>query len=969
MSNIIKFLFLLFALTQLPLTALLAADMQNIGVPYVQNYTKQSYLAGNKNWAAVKDKNGIMYFGNSDGLLAFDGKYWNLYQLPNQQIVRAVATDNNGRIYTGGFSEFGYWAYNQAGKFTYYSLVKLLPRHLRPTDEIWKIYVDGERVLFQSFGSIFIYEKGKIKVLRAGASTSGQPFLFLFKAGNRFFVEVISKGLYELKGDSLHFISASTLLGNSGVLSVLPFPHGKFLIGTAKNGLFLFDGKNITPWQNQADGFLKTYQLNNGALVLGKYFAFGTILNGVVILDEAGRLVQRLNKSSGLQNNTVLSLYTDNEQNLWAALDNGIDRIEVNSPLYFYFDQTGKFGTVYASLVHENKIYLGTNQGLFYSEWPSNHNHSFHAFDFSLVPGSQGQVWHLSVQDGQLLCGHNEGTFLVTGNKMSRISDVKGGWGINKLYANPNLLIQGTYTGLVIYKKDPAGNWVFSHKIPEFNEPSLYVEQDEKGNIWVSHAYQGLYRLTLTEDLKKLKSTTLYSQQQGLPGNFNLNIFKLNGQLLFSSAAGFYVHDALNDQFYPYTQLNQKLGDFASSNKIIKADDTKYWFINHGKVALADLSQPGKLNIKTNPFDILNGRMVQFYENISRINKDIYLISVDDGFVFYNAKTITKPKQALPTVLIRKVENITNKTVLITENNKNRVQIPFVHNNLRISYALPYYNQAKVKYSYFLEGHSGQWSEWSTETSKDFTNLDYGNYRFLVKAQLNGKTESAITVFTFVVTPPWYATAWAWVGYFILLVIFYCLIKYWYMQKLRRDQQRIQQKLEKEKEEVLRQEAILNEQRIVKLKNEQLQADLASKSRELANSALNIVYKNELLQNIQEEIIQLNDTTGKKIAADQLRKIQRVIDEGKNDERDWNLLENSFNEAHENYFKKLRLGHPELTPNDLKLCAYLRMNMSSKEIASLLNITVRGVEIRRYRLRKKLNLDHEKNLVEFLLEL
>ena len=112
--------------------------------------------------------------------------------------------------------------------------------------------------------------------------------------------------------------------------------------------------------------FLKTYQLNNGVKILNKYYAYGTILNGIIIIDENGNVVQRINKSSGLQNNTILSLYADNEQNLWAGLDNGIDRIELNSPLYFYFDKTGQFGTVYSSLIVKNKIYLGTNQGLIF---------------------------------------------------------------------------------------------------------------------------------------------------------------------------------------------------------------------------------------------------------------------------------------------------------------------------------------------------------------------------------------------------------------------------------------------------------------------------------------------------------------------------------------------------------------------------------------------------------------------------
>ncbi|MCY1542441.1 hypothetical protein D9M68_781880 [compost metagenome] len=132
---------------------------------------------------------------------------------------------------------------------------------------------------------------------------------------------------------------------------------------------------------------------------------------------------------------------------------------------------------------------------------------------------------------------------------------------------------------------------------------------------------------------------------------------------------------------------------------------------------------------------------------------------------------------------------------------------------------------------------------------------------------------------------------------------------------------------------------------------------------------MSLVYKNELLQKISQEITKLKDENGKKLSDDQLRKIQKVIDDGMNDERDWNLFESSFNEAHESFFKKLKVNHPDLVPNDLKLCAYLRMNMSSKEMASLLNISLRGVEIRRYRLRKKLNIPHDKNLTEFLMEL
>lgn len=297
------------------------------------------------------------------------------------------------------------------------------------------------------------------------------------------------------------------------------------------------------------------------------------------------------------------------------------------------------------------------------------------------------------------------------------------------------------------------------------------------------------------------------------------------------------------------------------------------------------------------------------------------------------------------------------------------LEIPYEQNNISITYSLPYYHQANVQYQFFLEGYSRQWSGWTSQNRKEFTNLKPGEYRFLVKARVNEGASTTASVYEFVVLPPWYSTIWAYLMYLVMSVLIVLYIRHLSHLRLLKQQEKMKHKLELEKEEFLQQEMKANEQRIIQLKTEQLEADLAGKNRELANSTMNIVYKNELLQKISEEIIQLKDKDGKKLPAEQLRKIQTVINEGMNDERDWNLFENSFNEAHENFFKKLKAKHTDLSPNDLKLCAYLRMNMSSKELASILNITLRGVEIRRYRLRKKLNLEHDKNLAEFLMEL
>lgn len=946
---------------------LFASDIQSIGVPYVQNYPKSSYLSGNQNWSIAKDKNGLMYFGNAEGLLTYDGKYWQQYKMPNRQIVRSVATSDDGTIYTGSFGEFGYWSYKNK-QLTYNSLVNLIPKPYQLSDEIWKIYVDGQRVIFQSFSTIYLYENKKIVVLKAP-----NAFLFLHQVNKRLFAEVLGKGLFELRGKNFVPLAGSEILGNTGILSILPYKNNSFIIGTSKNGLFIYDGQTFTPLNTPANSFLKTYQLNNGVRILDKYYAYGTILNGLIIIDENGKVVQRINKSSGLQNNTILSLYADNEQNLWAGLDNGIDRIELNSPLYFYFDKAGQFGTVYSSLIVKNKIYLGTNQGLFWSPWIPENGNLFNSFDFKLIPNSQGQVWDLSEIDNQLICGHNDGTFNIIGDRMEKISTISGGWTIKKLNSNPNYLIQGTYTGLVIFTKDAAGNWKFSHKITGFGEPSRYVEQDSKGDIWVSHAYKGLYKLTLSADLKKVTGIKYFDEKNGLPGNFNINIFNVENKILFSSDSGFLTYDEIDNSFNPYESLNKNIGSFYASNKIINAGFKKYWFINHGKMSLVNLTEPGKISIDSSRFSILDGRMVQYYENISQISSKIYLISVDDGFVIYNTTNTENKAQKLklPSVLIRKVEDITDKYSSITENGSSEeaIEIPFSRNNIRISFSLPYYRQSKIKFQYYLEGYSKQWSDWSSATQKDFTNLGRGTYVFKVRAKINEGSISEVTSFEFVVLPPWYGSNWAIAFYALIGVVALIAGKRIYEAKLNKDQQAITLKLQAEKEEFLKKEAEATEKQIIKLRTEKLQAELASKNRELANSAMSLVYKNELLQKLSEEMTKLKDENGKKLSEDQLRKIQKVIDDGMNDERDWNLFESSFNEAHESFFKKLKANHPDLVPNDLKLCAYLHMNMSSKEMASLLNISLRGVEIRRYRLRKKLEVPHDKNLVEFLMEL
>lgn len=938
-----------------------AQELQRIGTPLVQSYTKADYRAGNQNWAVATGKTGVMYVANTDGLLVFDGQYWTLHPLPNRSTVRSVAVDSKGRVYTGGLAEFGYWEEVGYGQMQYYSVSRLLTGDDQVRDEIWKIVVDGNRIIFQSFSTLYIYENNSLQTVHG----DGQPFLFLHQVRDRLFIELLPSGLHEVIGDTLVPLRSKNVLGGANVLTMLPFGQQEVLIGTSRAGLYLMDSAGvIRKWNNAADGLLRAAQLNNGLLLREDYYAFGTILEGVVIIDADGRIVQHLHKGNGLQNNTVLAISIDRQENIWVGLDNGVDRIEVNTPLYFYTDNSGSIGTVYAARIFGGYIYLGTNQGLFYSPWPT--GESYRPFSFALVPGSQGQVWDLAVVDGELLCGHNDGTFRVEGNQLVKVSSVTGGWTFRPLVSRAGTFLQGTYTGLAVFRQ--TGNQIqFSHRVAGYSDPTQFLEPAGGTQVWVS-GYQGLRLLTLDPALMQVNDVRSYDTSDGLPASTFVNVFSLAGAPVFATDSGFYRYDEITDRFSPYTALNEQLGSFAFSNKIIQADSNHYWFINRARISLVHFGSKGAIRVDSTQFATLSGRMMKFYESINRVTNQVYLISLDDGFAIYHVADTGIGKPPLPAPLIRTVINITDSlsdrwyTADIPE-------IPYRHNNIRISFASPWYSAVPLQYQFYLVGHSRTWSEWSEAAQKEFTNLGQGDYVLRVRAMAPDGTVSDVTELRFTVLPPWYLSWAAWVVYLILAALLIVAGRAWYQHKIRKHRLLVQEKMIRQQEELLRKEAEENEQRLMKLKNEQLEKELAAKSRELANSAMNIVYKNELLNTVHEELMLLRDSEGRKLSSEQLRRINKIIDDARSDERDWNLFEKSFNEAHESFFKKLKAHYPELVPNDLKLCAYLRMNMNSKEIASLLNITTRGVEIRRYRLRKKLNLPHHKNLTEFLMEL
>lgn len=960
MKFLIKSCFLLFILINNLPTRIIAQDIQYLANPWVQQFTKSAYQAGNQNWGLSVDKQGLIYAANSEGLLVYDGAYWNLYPHPNKGIVRVVQVHSDGKIYTGGQSEFGYWQNNKNGRLEYHSISSLLQKKLN--DEIWKIIIQDKRIIFQSFSTIYSYENNQIKTITG----DGEPFLFAFQANKRIFIEKLPSGLHELKNHKLVPVRDKDRIKGQNILSILPIDQHSFLIGTAKAGLFVMDKNGaISLWQNDINEELKNAQINNGTKLLDHYYVFGTILNGIYILDEKGVLVQHINKSLGLQNNTVLSLTVDKQSNIWTGLDNGIDRIAINSDLYYYSDKSGKLGTVYSAKIYQGYLYLGTNQGLFYTTW--NQQKKYQPIDFKMIQGSQGQVWNLEIINNVLVCGHNTGTFQIKGNQMSLLSPNTGGWVIKKLSPHFPTVLQGNYTGISLFHS--ATNVLnYIKQYPNFKSGVQLLETQSKNTIWAA-GYNELNLIKFSEDFSEIKQIKPYAHQKGLPKSNYIGVFKLGEINVFTTDSGLYLYDELVDKFTPYQQVNKKLGTFAKSNKITVAGNNSYWFIHKTRIALVNLLPGGEIKVDSIKLASLEGNMMKFYENIAPIDVNQYLISIDNGFSLLNLKHDNFKSAAVPIPLIRNIRSLFSTDSVYFNDVKETVKIKYRNNNIRISYALPYYTEIPVQYQYKLGNSQNEWSDWSNLPYKEFSNLVVGKHQFIIRAKLpNGFITKENTV-EIEILPPWYRTWYAYLAYLILLIFSFKWIQNWYNKKLIKHEKQLKQSYLLKQEELLKQEAIRAQQHLIEVKNKQLEHELYVKKKELTNATMNIVQKNELLNSLNHELLQLKDENGNKLKADQLQKVSKILKNAYEDNMDWHLFEQSFNETHENFFKKLKQQFPELMPNDLKLCAYLRLNMSSKEIASLLNITTRGVEIRRYRLRKKLNIQTEQNLSDYLMNI
>ena len=906
---------------------------QDIWQRAVVNYSRQDYRAGNQNWMATQARCGWMYFANNQGLLEFDGAHWTTYSLPGQAKLRAVYAAGDS-IYVGALGQFGVFVRNAKGKLEY---TRLSAADV-PKINIWAIHhLEGD-TFFRGDDSIYVNTSSATIVAGVGFSSA---------INNRLYVAT-SAGLKVLSNGQFEPVKGAENATSDKVVGIVEYDGG-LLIATHSQGLYRYDGQQMTRFATAADALMAGHRLSCAA-INGDMIALGTMKDGVVLVDLRRQRAEHLSLDEGLQNKTVLNATFDRDGNLWLSLDNGIYCIPMRSPLTFLSSSHSAIGSGTCSMPFRGKLYLGTNQGLYVADKTA----------VRPVADTDDQVLSLDTIGTWLFCGGRKFFLMTDGERIVRFK-ARGVWGVRRLVGCSDALLLSDYWGLKVLRREGDG-WRLAGSVAgvDISAKTLYVEPGS-GAVWVANKEKGIFRLKLSDDLSHVENQHCYNSDTLLPRGQNVAIADVDGQTVVASRRGLLRYDTTHDRLEPYAALEQQLAGHTAYTYIKQDEQRRIWYATDGVLHLYDGRGSSAY---------LQDELQEDFEHLSLTDAQHAVIATQGGFAKLSivppTDSLRRSYKAVPIVSRLYVGNSADT---VSYGNTLPIRIAYRHNAVRMEFCATGCDPTlSMLYSCWLDGADKQWSPYSTRRSKEYTLLPPGTYTFHLRAMTPSTHEVGETSLSFTILPPWYRTWWAYMCYVLLLA---GIIGYGW-QLVRRSRReliaRTNAQMERQ-QEAFQKESEQKDQTIEELREEKLEIELRSRQEELVRSRMNVVRKNEMLQEIRKTALSLSTS----ISDDNLpaikRKVVRLIgqiDTNIEHDDDLEAFRGSFDAVHHDFLHKLSEQFPSLSYKERMLCAYLRMNLMSKEIAPLLNISTRGVEISRYRLRRKLGLDEGASLSEFL---
>ncbi|WP_430810441.1 MULTISPECIES: two-component regulator propeller domain-containing protein [unclassified Carboxylicivirga] len=951
------------------LPMLMLGSVNKLGIPDLQNFNRRQYRAGTQNWGLSQSHSDLLYFANNDGLLEYDGERWHLHKVMGEAPVRSVNCVND-KIYVGSFNEFGFFQYDSLLHLQYHSLADTFKVN-EPSD-IWDIHTWGKYIVFRAEKALYVFEEDHLRYVIPAVGR----FISSFLVNEMLLVQDEAQGLLEVRGDQVFPVAGGQIFKGKIVASAMALSSRQIVLGTMKNGLFSWNMETIVPWNVQANQHLMQANIFCGHTCGDRYLAFGTIQDGLVVTDKQGHLVAQLDKDKGLLNNTVLSLLEDKEGNIWCGLDNGISRVNLQSGISFlsgYYN----LGTGYVMERFHGQYYFGTNQALFTISDGPFHDPLKDRDDFQKVAGTEGQVWSLFSDGDEVLCGHDQGVLRIVDNRSELITpvSVNGVWKFISIPEQPNLMLAGTYKGFILLHKK-SGRWLYSQRVEGFGESSRFAQWDEQGCLWVSHGNKGIYQVTFSADYKEVVKSRKFDFSH-FPDNKTGLVCRLKGQLFFVGTDCIYLIER-DGRIRQTTEFDRFFSKGQYPRRMFEDQYRNIWFFTNSKVGVLRYLEDASYTKIEYPFLPLEQKMVSAFESVFVLNDENVFFGVEDGFVHYHLSGNAGFRMPFK-VHLRSFKGTTDSIPYMLHQQEDdgftqyRVpEYPFKNNAFEIHYAASFYQDEGVEYATFLSGVDKEPTAWSSVTFRQFTKLREGEYTFTVYAKNRYNVEARPVHFSFIVKPPWYRQIPAKIAYFIAALLLVITMVYFFNRRieLSRKREKLKQRERyKAREEQLTNEALRTEKEMVKLRNEKLRDEMLFKEKELANSTMNIIQKNEFLLSVKDVLSRIKKLNDAGQMAAKLEGVIKKINKDIDSDSHWEVFELHLEQIHADFINRLKIKHPDLTGREQKLCAYIRMNMTSKEIATLMNVSYRAIENNRYRLRQKLGLASGDNLSKYINDL
>lgn len=825
---------------------------------FVHNFTPREYGGALQNWSVVQGEQGVVYVGNNGAVLEYDGANWSYITIPNGSIVRSMDINSSGQIFIGTDDDFGYLESDQVGNKVFVSLRSLISHEVK-LSSVWKTICLKDGVVFYTTTMLYFYSNKEMKQfpLKEGSMAQhidGKVILHDQKNGFSFFDGM---GIQSL--DCGQDISPA-------VFSILPYESNKWLIGTSNDGLLIWEPKlidannqnKIYPLKGEANDWLKKMTIYNGSKFHNS-FIFGTIKGGAVQVNKNGEIERIFDHSAGLQDKTVYGHTIDEQNGLWLCLSKGITRIELSSPFEQFNEDDGLEGVVMSMVQNDQGTYFGTFSGIYRMDENNR---------FIKVKGSDGICWQLEVVEGEIVAASEKGVLHVKGDQVNLLSKFSS----YSLFALGNILWVGLKNGLTAFQVED-GVFTTNNQEMSLGANVLSIVTRNNFEIWLGTRKNGVLKLDLTSN-----QITSFDASNGLLSPSGNKVKMFGGHLKVASKQGVLSLDVDNNLLYYDTAYNNQLateGRYVYQLEKGNKDEYFYSTLEGNKNRYNYVTTSNKTyKVDAHTFQRLPSmdvRMIELDEAHIWIGGSLGVFRYQkENYLDLNRKFSALIRSVVighDSTLFAGGDYRSSSDSMVAESN-----VAYDHNNFAFNFSSSSFdNSAGNLFQYRLIGFEEEWSEWTSNTTKEYTNVAEGAYTFQLRTKNTYDKISSISSYTFHVLPPWYRTWWAY-GLYILMIggLLFVGIKI-NQRRLMNENKRLEGIVQARTQEVVAQKD-----------------EIEKKAERIAIQAEEINIKNEVLNQVNEEITEKN-----KQITDSIEYAQKIQDAALSTEK---ILEKEFNE-------------------------------------------------------------------------